>query len=326
MDDPEPPSSPRSESAGVIECDQFCPCGYNLHRARVELDERLELPVVRCTECGRWNHAGNGSTATRAWLRRLAGLLLFAWAVVLLGFAVAIGFALFGLDIGYFEEHTIRAQAHPTNDRPVVRLYTLEAEVNAVPTPEEKWAMLDAAGFTDPRWQLFNEASELWAYVDDEGGVVGFDDDIDGMRYWGRYQIDRSRLPEVAGRTPLAWGWTLAFALPVLIGTLIVGIFQSTITWHLRWPWVMIPPVILVGLSALGFYLVTLGDQDYFQYARQTAMLSMVFIQGSALLGWIIGLAIGRPIARQVVRLIVPPKPRQMLAFLWHADGKSMPA
>jgi hypothetical protein len=39
-----------------------------------------------------------------------------------------------------------------------------------------------------------------------------------------------------------------------------------------------------------------------------------------------IGLATGRPIARAVIRILVPPKPRQHLSFLWTTDGKVLRA
>ena len=32
------------------------------------------------------------------------------------------------------------------------------------------------------------------------------------------------------------------------------------------------------------------------------------------------------PIARTLLRMFIPPKPRQHFAFLWAADGKTMPA
>jgi hypothetical protein len=39
----------------------------------------------------------------------------------------------------------------------------------------------------------------------------------------------------------------------------------------------------------------------------------------------LIGILLGRPLARQIARTIIPPKPRQVLAFLWIVDGKKFP-
>jgi hypothetical protein len=52
-------------------------------------------------------------------------------------------------------------------------------------------------------------------------------------------------------------------------------------------------------------------------------VLSFILLE-SAGLG--VGLLLGRPVARALLRILVPPKPRQHLAFLWTIDGKRLPA
>ena len=42
-------------------------------------------------------------------------------------------------------------------------------------------------------------------------------------------------------------------------------------------------------------------------------------------LGGLVGVVFGRPLARGVVRIILPPSIRPRLAYLWHADGKPPP-
>jgi hypothetical protein len=42
-------------------------------------------------------------------------------------------------------------------------------------------------------------------------------------------------------------------------------------------------------------------------------------------LGLLIGVLIGRKVSRAIARTIIPPKPRQALAFLWSVDGKKLP-
>lgn len=37
------------------------------------------------------------------------------------------------------------------------------------------------------------------------------------------------------------------------------------------------------------------------------------------------GVYLGRPMARMVVLIILPPKQRVFFAFLWDADGKALP-
>jgi len=39
-----------------------------------------------------------------------------------------------------------------------------------------------------------------------------------------------------------------------------------------------------------------------------------------------VGIMIGRPVARGMLKILTPPKIRQHLAFLWIVDGKMLPA
>lgn len=67
-----------------VETDSFCDCGYNLHGQLVWRDERLELLVCRCPECGRHAAAGRFTGIHSTWLHRLSlGLIIF-WVVSLI--------------------------------------------------------------------------------------------------------------------------------------------------------------------------------------------------------------------------------------------------
>jgi hypothetical protein len=46
-------------------------------------DDRTGIPVVRCTECGRFQSANDASTALRPWLDRLTLFLLGTWVLFL---------------------------------------------------------------------------------------------------------------------------------------------------------------------------------------------------------------------------------------------------
>jgi hypothetical protein len=65
--------------------------------------------------------------------------------------------------------------------------------------------------------------------------------------------------------------------------------------------WISDPTTILIrewGIVQIGLYL-------------------LIEIPGVAIGAWI-----GRPIARLLLKILVPPKARQHLAFLWIVDGK----
>src|SRR6478672_8387076 len=54
-----PLGTPTATPIGRVEGDMFCSgCQYNLHGLNVTLDERLQLPIVRCPECGKFHAAG----------------------------------------------------------------------------------------------------------------------------------------------------------------------------------------------------------------------------------------------------------------------------
>ena len=77
----------------------------------------------------------------------------------------------------------------------------------------------------------------------------------------------------------------------------------------------------LVGLVLL----LTLrygGPRDTLPWATSYIIL-YTLIQ---VLGGIFGIASGRPMARLVIRIFLPPRARQTLAFLWLADGKKPPS
>jgi hypothetical protein len=70
---------------GHVQTDTFCEgCGYNLHTQAVVRDERLGILICRCPECGRIAAAGQSTSAARAWLNRLATVLLVWWVLFLL--------------------------------------------------------------------------------------------------------------------------------------------------------------------------------------------------------------------------------------------------
>ena len=99
MNPPEPTPSP----IGRVETDVYCPCGYNLHTLAVFMDERLKIPVCRCTECGRFHAVGKESAVNSIWLSRLGCLLTTIWflfVIALLGWS-AVG--LFAMQIGNVE-------------------------------------------------------------------------------------------------------------------------------------------------------------------------------------------------------------------------------
>lgn len=84
-----------------IQMDLFCTCGYNLCAQVVHVDDRLQIPVCRCPECGRWHALGTTlKAATSSWMAHAGALgALFYIAMVFWVISMAalgLGFLQFG--------------------------------------------------------------------------------------------------------------------------------------------------------------------------------------------------------------------------------------
>jgi hypothetical protein len=97
---------------GTLQTDIFCEgCGYNLYSQVVTRDDRLNLLVCRCPECGRFAAAGQGSTIGRVWLNRFGTSLLVGWVMFLF-----CGFGLATLFMGIFPYSHLRNFSHWQSD------------------------------------------------------------------------------------------------------------------------------------------------------------------------------------------------------------------
>ena len=279
----------------VLHADQLCPCGYNLFGQKVDRDERLGFEVVRCPECGRFSPAGVGTPSSRPWLRRLSTLMLLAWAATL---AAALGVAtlvLWGLYLAGSEPYLVDRHVEAGTDRPLVEKYdrtgdaTGEMHYYDARTGDEVGAYEVATVRVGPDNEIARLGSEAWDYQND----------------------------------PPPWLWPMLLAIDGLIG-LSAGTLVAAGVWHVgrgRWASLLMPavPVLLawMNFASMGTTYRLAGEW----YQRRVGLSA-----GVTLAAMVVGLAFGRPIARWLARLLIPPGPRQALAFLWHADGKSMPA
>ena len=120
--------------------------------------------------------------------------------------------------------------------------------------------------------------------------------------------------------------WRIAFLLlPLALGSFL-GAFQSVSMWHRRGPSQLVPVLFIL---AVGGFITELALQDSYGYRNGDdpliAHLNAAGVSVITLIGWAVMLRLGRPLARAMASVAVPPKPRRALAFLWTADGKSPP-
>ena len=275
-----------------ILADQFCPCGYNLHGQRVTFDERLDIPVVRCPECGRWSAAGHGSTATRSWLARLGSVALFIWIMMVLGAILATLLLVFGM-----------CMARTVGNTVVIAL-----------TPDGRQIT-----------QTLDPNTGVYAFT-----YAGSDEQVNVTRI--QYKLRQVPAGDPRAKYPF-YNWYAVEPMPRSVylmflgiaggGGLLLGIFLAAALWHLRsWRrWGLPTLMLLPGLATMAI----LHLDDAFELMVAPAWKIVATTAGGAALAMLVGLAIGRSVARAIVIGIVPPRPRQMLAFLWLADGKTPP-
>ena len=110
-------------------------------------------------------------------------------------------------------------------------------------------------------------------------------------------------------------------AVAVVLGALAGGLF-SVVLWHLksgRRALAWLPPLVGCGVASL----IWVNDPTAILIWRWGLwwIVAYFFIESAAVGA---GLLLGRPIARGLLRILLPPAPRQHLAFLWTIDGKQL--
>ena len=105
-----PPTWGKPHAAPVahVELDRFCEgCGYNLRTLPVYRDEHTGIPVVRCTECGRFQSANDAATALRPMLHRATSVLLVVWMLTIIAAFIHLAVAEGALSYATLDELTI---------------------------------------------------------------------------------------------------------------------------------------------------------------------------------------------------------------------------
>ena len=234
-------------TVAMVEMDRYCEgCGYNLRTQPVRRDDRTQVPLIRCPECGRFHAAGDAATALRPWLQRLGALGLWAWILFLLWLG---GLLLFvSAIVSYATLDDLTTFRHvPGGDYELV--------VRAL-RPADLWFIAIMYGL-----------SACIAFLGTCVAVVA-------CHHWRRFGY-------------IALG-LLAPMIPAIIVWLI---WQEDEPKLLGW-----------GTWVIGAHLGT-------QWAAA-----------------LIGVYAGRPLARLLVRVLLPARARAALAFLWLADGRPPPA
>jgi hypothetical protein len=242
-----------------LETDFFChQCGYNLHGQIVTRDERLDIMICRCPECGRFHPAAFGVSATRPWLARLGVSIIISWTLTAIAIFLASGFftGLFSyIHLDYYSTRNYPQSAY-VSYRDVPRI------VKPTPSP----ASYEYERFDTP-WKVLGSLSIANAVL------------LGSFCAISMWHVRKERL-------------YFALAWPIL---------AALVTYGLWWANENIDLIVSWSIVRLTLYTVI----------NITAMA--------------VGLKVGRPIARFLLRVLVSPKLRQHVHFLWVCDGLQPP-
>lgn len=283
--DPLPPQRPLERFAH-LEADTFCEgCGYNLHGQIVQRDERLGLMICRCPECGRYHPAGHKTAATSLWLSRFAALGLFLWVLVVLA-VITLACIAFGA------------------------IQVLHVEAMSYITT------VDAQGREIDHQPIGPGGAYVAVYAGTTQPVVNA----------GRTRNVRTFTPSprmMQFQTERPW-WIPLIILGFAAGSgIAAGMLLVTFLWH--WDKRNYVWTVLLPLATAGFVCTMIYFDDWYDLIRAWSLQRVVMWGLIETAFMYIGILIGRPFARLLLRMFVPPRPRQHLAFLWHADGKVLP-
>jgi hypothetical protein len=301
-----PPTAPL-ERHQYLEVDAFCTnCGYNLHAQPVTRDARLGIFVCRCPECGQHHPAGVGVTASSVWMRRIASGLLVFWVLVVLNAFFWLSVAFGGLIITHIEVLTTTEMVAPDG-----RL----VEYIEVPPPAA------AGGAAGGAAAMPAAAGTSWVPV--------YKGTTQPVQTHERVRTTNFPNPNPNPNQPVDWRLRYAAinAMTAACIALVGGVLLVVFLWH--WPrrrylLVMLIPFVAAA-GALGLmWLFDAGNEYRNVRGWMTRSAAAYAALGAASLG--VGILIGRPIARGLLRMFIPPKPRQHFNFMWHIDGKAPPA
>lgn len=288
---------------GVIETDAFCEgCGFNLHTQHVWRDDRLGIAVCRCPECGKHHAAGMRSTSTAAWARRLALVGLLIYVLIALSFVVGSFFLFFGIDVAAMEMAT-QTRVETVDGKAVQFSY-------GPPSQSPFWfRMGDSSQTPLPLSDVVNRTTLIPTLGGPDRNDVNF------------YRSD----PPLIAFIVVGTTFTLA--------TFLDGCIVAAFAWFWRRGWSAVW-LLMPFLAAVVVLSMQLSDQQYTYMGANRprregesiwyAITAGMLVCQCVLLG--AGLLLGRPIARFALTVLIPPKSRQLFAFLWHRDGLTMPS
>jgi hypothetical protein len=284
------PAAPMEE-ARICELvgDRACAkCSFNLSGQSVVREPHYGMLMVRCPECGTPAALQEYPLLGR-WANRFGYLMAGAWLAIMITIVSLAALAIWGMS-----EEMTQQLATPYTQH-VQKVWTEHVNGSGPPNPyaytnyqqnQQWWDALD-------KRQLFADA----------GGWLG----------------------------AVAWG-ALWFMLDMLLVMGSIGAILAVVMPHLRWKGRAVLTLFITALAASFAWVSMSMNQNVYSYYggvwnswHELYPALFPLSAGFALAFLFLGMCVGRRIARALILLLLPPRLRGPLAFLWRADGKPTP-
>jgi len=280
------PAAATEERVSTLLADRPCSkCLFNLVGQSIVRERRYGLLIVRCPECGTVASLQEYPLLGR-WANRWAALSAAAWLLAAVAVTIGLAGVILGFTVGTMETTSMPLQ------RVIASAFEEHQKAQGVPV---------------------NQVSGWW--------------NID--QSWWDVQ-DRRALIEAAGGLSKAIEWR-GFVIWVIA---FVVMFPLAAVWavgaaHRRgWELALtyLPMLLIAAMFFSGAYLPGSRWRGASELAAQTLWpVTLPICLVLAVLPLAVGAAFGRPFARLLVRLWLPPRLRVPLSFLWICDGKPPP-
>lgn len=282
----------RPEPLGFVGADRPCVgCGFNLRGQAIARESHYGLALARCPECGRADALMELPRLAR-WQGRVALLLTGAWlGAMLLGLLVT---------FGLMSNATYRIRmrlADPFNVR-IIDAYKAADPANA----QSLYYGEDA--YLPSNWQ---------SLIDIEAMAKELPDPLLEMRAKALLEV----LLSMTYLVPLGMCWGVALG------------------WRRRGQ-VVAAMVVMTVVGIAMYYAMYVANSGpnrvrFGGWSSDAAMAQLgprLFIPCVLVVGvsLVVGAWFGKPVARLLVLLLIPPAARAPLSFLWYIDGKPLPS
>lgn len=300
------PSHGEEVRLGQLTGDRRChACNFNLRGQTIVRESHYQMVMVRCPECGTPAPLTD-YPRLGPWSRRLGMLAAIAWFITLIA-----GFLISGGLLAGMTQLTLAATVEPLAVR--------------IATDFDKFAKVQLAAQTANPSPNFNQMYQ-WQAGNTPTSNSWIDND------WWKKQDKMIWKNAVTPAFNLFSGE--AFMLSAFSSVFLTpfAIVLACSMPHLRGVRRALIPVGVLAVATLIMTIVFISDKAD---GAHNAMMASIEIIGPGVIVLqllvlcvpiILGVLIGRPIARILIRWLVPPRQYVHFGFLWAADGLNQPA